>query len=116
MGQLQALWAQFGAVHPVYSHMAVLFVGMVAGPQLVKWAESKLPSIIDKLDEHQEILLRRAGLTTEQLIAVREHEVKNLRASADALEARNTQEKLELSAKATEAPKTGVQATPPAGG
>lgn len=87
MDQIQALWAQFGSAHPIYSHALALFIGVFAGPKLVAWAEEKgIQKFIDWADEHQEVLLRRAGLSTEQLNSVREHEAADLRRAADEID------------------------------
>lgn len=87
MDQIHALWAQFGAAHPIYSHALVLFVGVFLGPRLVAAFEKNgIPWLVHWADDHQEALLARAGLTPEQIMAVREHEIADLRKSADELQ------------------------------
>ncbi len=84
------LFTQFQASHPIYSHLAALIFGGFVGPQLLAWFESKgIPKAIKWFDDHQEKLLERAGLTPEQIKAVRMREVLDLRKAADALEAEN---------------------------
>lgn len=87
---IQSLWGQFGAAHPIYSHVIALAVGGFIGPKLLAWFEATgIPKAIDWADAHQEALLKRAGLTPEQIHSVREHEVADMRKAADELEARN---------------------------
>lgn len=87
MEQLQALWSQFGAAHPIYSHAIAFLGGVVLMPRLVAWFDAKgIPKLVDWADEHQKVILARAGLSPEAIIAVRKHEVLDLRKTADELE------------------------------
>ncbi len=89
IGSLQSLWGQFGSAHPIYSHALALLFGLFLGPRLLAWFEQKwIPAATDWIDSRQEKLLQRAGLTPDQILLIRQHEVMDLRKSADELEAR----------------------------
>ena len=93
------LWQQFGAAHPIYSHLTVLLVGTFLGPRLLSWGEEKgIPKLVDWADEHQEALLKRAGLTPDQIKAVREHEAADLRRAADEIDRKIKEETDQTSA------------------
>jgi hypothetical protein len=87
MNEIIALWNQFGAAHPIYSHVLALLVGGFFGPRIMAWLETKgISKFTDWADSHQKVLLARAGLTAEQIRLIREHEVADMRRAADELE------------------------------
>lgn len=81
------LWHQFAAAHPFYAYGVTFFAGTLAGPQILKWFETKgMPMFTDWFDTHQESVLKRAGLTQQQIDDVELREVSDLRKEADLLE------------------------------
>lgn len=85
---LQGLWQQYAAAHPLYSHCAALLIGGFVLPRLVAAAEAALPKAVDWLDARQENALRKLGLSEEQILVIKQHEVDDLRKSADELQSR----------------------------
>lgn len=83
------LWHQFSSAHPFYSYGMAFFAGTFVGPQVLKWVEMKgMPMFTDWFDTHQESVLKRAGLTQQQIDDVELREVADLRKEADLLEAK----------------------------
>lgn len=94
MEQILALWHQFGATHPIYSHVLVFLVGAFAWPKFLDWLhETGIPKITAWADEKQQKALRKMGLSEEQIDAIQLDEAKDLRIAAKTIEDRVTAEK-----------------------
>lgn len=76
------LWAQYGAAHPILSHILVALLA----PFFLSKLEAQIPAAANWLEERQARALRRAGLTEEEIIAVDERQLKDMRAATDAFE------------------------------
>ncbi|MES2156154.1 MAG: hypothetical protein V4510_13550 [bacterium] len=100
MGFFTNLWTQYGATHPLLSH------GLVAltAPWLWAKAEEQIPKAVNWAEEYQDRALRKAGLSEEQIIAVDERELKDMRAAADAFEKEIAERKAKLAAPAAATP------------
>lgn len=96
MELLGHLWQQYGAAHPVLSHLLVALLA----PYLLGKLEEQIPRAVDWIEERQAVALRRAGLTEEQILAVDERELKDMRAAADAFEKEIAERRAKLSAAA----------------
>ena len=90
-----ALVQQFHQAHPLYLAAASFFLGVIIGPWAINKAEAAIPGLVDWADARQDRLLHRAGLTPEQIKAVKLHEVADMRRAADELEARIKADALE---------------------
>ena len=92
------LWQQYGAAHPIISHILVALLA----PYFLSKLEAQIPKAVNWAEEYQDRALRKAGLSEEQIIAVDERELKDMRAAADAFEKEIAERKAALAA----APKT----------
>jgi hypothetical protein len=90
------LWQQYGAAHPILSHIIVALLA----PYFLSKLEAQIPRVVDFIEERQAQALRKAGLSEEDILAVDERELKNMRAAADAFEKEIAERKAKLAAPA----------------
>lgn len=88
------LWRQYGAVHPILSHLLVALLA----PFLLSKLERQIPAFMNFLEERQAQALRRAGLSEEDIVAVGERQLKDMRVAADAWEKELNERKTALAA------------------
>lgn len=101
------LWAQYGAAHPILSHVLVALLA----PYFLSKLEAQIPRVVNFVEERQAQALRKAGLSEEDILAVDERELKNMRAAADAFEKEIAERRAALNAPK---PAPLPQAPPPA--
>jgi hypothetical protein len=84
---LNDVWSQYGAAHPIASHLIVAGLVLIGGWRKVAADAEKaaVPSLVDWMNARQE-QFASAYLTPAQLNAVRRHEIADLRLAADELE------------------------------
>lgn len=84
MNEILSLYHTYMAAHPAASSAVSLLLGLILGPQALGWVETVG---VDKVtawgDARQKALLARAGLTPQQIISVRKHEVEDGRRALD---------------------------------
>lgn len=94
MEAIGALWREYGAAHPIVSHILVALLA----PYFLGKIEEQIPRAVNWVEEYQAQALRKAGLSEEQILAVDEHELKQMRAAADAFEKEIAERKAKLTA------------------
>lgn len=90
---LNALIAQ----HPILYTLFVVPISL----WLLNKAEAQIPKVVNWVEEYQDRLLRKAGLSEEAIIAVDERELKDMRAATDAFEKEIAERKAALAAPKT---------------
>ena len=106
---INALWQQYGAAHPVLSHLLTAIVA----PYLWAKAQDAIPALTDWADARQDALLKKAGLTQEQIWAAKAVEIRDMRAAADELEARLRAQRAAAASAGPATPATNTLAAPP---